>query len=132
VKQQRIPGRRRPAHRGQSCTLGIVRTSTRPPKYAKGVEGRRGGQAGPHGQRFRPLRPMRLSHFITSYEESCSGKQLTYTANGSGAGSQDVSCRQDRFRRFGLNRCKVTRTPPPSSAAEGPMRGTCRCRLRVR
>ena len=59
-----------------------------PPRYAKGVQVDCGGNqelkaSGSTAQ------ANAMSHFITSYEESCSGKTLTYTSNGSGAGIVD-------------------------------------------
>jgi phosphate transport system substrate-binding protein len=59
-----------------------------PPKYAKGVTIDCGGKQDVTGSGS-TAQANAINHFITSYEESCSGKQLTYTPNGSGAGIQD-------------------------------------------
>ena len=59
-----------------------------PPTYAKGVHVDCGGKQDLTGSGS-TAQANAVSHFITSYEESCSGKQLTYTASGSGAGIQD-------------------------------------------
>ena len=59
-----------------------------PPKYARGVKVDCGGKQNLTGSGS-TAQANAISHFITSYEESCSGKQLTYTASGSGAGIQD-------------------------------------------
>jgi phosphate transport system substrate-binding protein len=59
-----------------------------PPTYAKGVHVDCGGKQDLTGSGS-TAQANAMSHFITSYEESCSGKQLTYTGSGSGAGIQD-------------------------------------------
>jgi phosphate transport system substrate-binding protein len=59
-----------------------------PPTYAKGVHVDCGGKQDLTGSGS-TAQANAVSHFITSYEESCSGKQLTYTASGSGAGIKD-------------------------------------------
>ncbi len=72
-----------------------------PPTYAKDVKVDCGGKQDITGSGS-TAQANAMSHFITSYEESCSGKQLTYTASGSGAGVADFLAGQDRFRRLGL------------------------------
>src|SRR5271156_2055751 len=67
-----------------------------PPKYAKGVEVDCGGKQNLTGSGS-TAQANAISHFITSYEESCSGKQLTYTASGSGAGIQDFLAAKTDF-----------------------------------
>ena len=59
-----------------------------PPKYAKGVKVDCGGKQDLTGSGS-TAQANAMSHFITSYEESCSGKQLNYAATGSGAGVSD-------------------------------------------
>lgn len=56
-----------------------------PPSYARGVKIDCGGKQDLTGSGS-TAQANAMSHFITGYEESCSGKQLNYTANGSGAG----------------------------------------------
>ena len=84
-----------------SLALSACTQLDTPPKYAKGVEVDCGGKQNLTGSGS-TAQANAISHFITSYEESCSGKQLAYTASGSGAGVAGLSCRQDRFRRLGL------------------------------
>src|ERR1700743_3909796 len=67
-----------------------------PPKYAKGVKVDCGGKQDITGSGSTP-QANAMSHFITSYEESCSGKQLNYTASGSGAGVTDFLAAKTDF-----------------------------------
>jgi phosphate transport system substrate-binding protein len=67
-----------------------------PPKYAQGVHIDCGGKQDLAGSGS-TAQANAMSHFITSYEESCSGKQLTYTPNGSGAGIQDFVAAKTDF-----------------------------------
>lgn len=67
-----------------------------PPRYAKGVTVDCGGNqelkaSGSTAQ------ANAMSHFITGYKESCSGKTLTYTSNGSGAGIVDFLASRTDF-----------------------------------
>jgi len=59
-----------------------------PPKYAKDAKVDCGGKQDLTGSGS-TAQANAMSHFITSYEESCSGKQLNYSATGSGAGVAD-------------------------------------------
>jgi phosphate transport system substrate-binding protein len=59
-----------------------------PPSYARNVDIDCGGKQNISGSGS-TAQANAMAHFITSYEESCSGKQLTYTPNGSGAGIED-------------------------------------------
>src|ERR1700727_997390 len=67
-----------------------------PPKYAKAVHVDWGGKQDLTGSGSR-AQANGMSHFINSYEESCSGKQLTYTASGSGAGIADFLAAKTDF-----------------------------------
>lgn len=67
-----------------------------PPKYAKGVHVDCGGKQDITGSGS-TAQANAMTHFITSYEESCSGKQLTYTPSGSGAGIQDFLAAKSDF-----------------------------------
>jgi phosphate transport system substrate-binding protein len=67
-----------------------------PPSYAKGVKVDCGGKQDLTGSGS-TAQANAMTHFITSYEESCSGKQLNYTANGSGAGVQDFLAAKTDF-----------------------------------
>src|SRR6201996_6523838 len=67
-----------------------------PPKYAKGVKVDGGGKQDLAGSGS-TAQANAMSHFITSYEESCSGKQLTYTPNGSGAGIREFIAAKTDF-----------------------------------
>ena len=67
-----------------------------PPRYAKGVNVDCGGKQDLTGSGS-TAQANAISHFITSYEESCSGKRLTYTASGSGAGIQDFLAAKTDF-----------------------------------
>ena len=79
-----------------SLALSACTQLDTPPKYAKGVEVHCGGKRDLTGSGS-TAQANAVSHFITSYEESCSGKQLTYTANGSGAGIQDFLAAKTDF-----------------------------------
>src|SRR6201992_3277221 len=59
-----------------------------PPQYAKDAKVDCGGKQDLTGSGS-TAQANAMSHFITSYEESCSGKQLNYSATGSGAGVSD-------------------------------------------
>jgi phosphate transport system substrate-binding protein len=67
-----------------------------PPSYAKGVKVECGGKQDLSGSGS-TAQANAMSHFITSYEESCSGKQLAYTASGSGAGVADFLAAKTDF-----------------------------------
>jgi phosphate transport system substrate-binding protein len=67
-----------------------------PPKYAKGVHVDCGGKQDITGSGS-TAQANAMSHFITSYEESCSGKELTYTGSGSGAGIADFLAAKTDF-----------------------------------
>jgi phosphate transport system substrate-binding protein len=71
-----------------SVALSACTPLDTPPSYAKGVSVDCGGAQNLTGSGS-TAQANAMSHFITSYEESCSGKQLTYTASGSGAGIAD-------------------------------------------
>ena len=95
-----------------------------PPKYAKGVHVDCGGKQDLTGSGS-TAQANAMSHFITSYEESCSGKQLTYSASGSGAGIEDfLAAKTD----FGGSDSPLSgdEPRPRSSAAAARTRGTCR------
>jgi phosphate transport system substrate-binding protein len=59
-----------------------------PPTYAKNVNIDCGGKQDLSGSGS-TAQANAVSHFITSYEQTCSGKELTYTPSGSGAGIKD-------------------------------------------
>jgi phosphate transport system substrate-binding protein len=67
-----------------------------PPTYAKGVKVDCGGKQNITGSGS-TAQANAMDHFITSYEESCSGKQLAYTPNGSGAGVADFLAAKTDF-----------------------------------
>ncbi|MGB8206942.1 MAG: phosphate ABC transporter substrate-binding protein PstS [Mycobacterium sp.] len=67
-----------------------------PPTYAKDVKVDCGGKQDITGSGS-TAQANAMSHFITSYEESCSGKQLNYTASGSGAGVADFLAAKTDF-----------------------------------
>jgi phosphate transport system substrate-binding protein len=67
-----------------------------PPSYAKGVHVACGGKQDLTGSGS-TAQANAMSHFITSYEESCSGKRVTYSANGSGAGIADFLAARTDF-----------------------------------
>src|SRR5580693_3546522 len=79
-----------------SMALSACTQLDTPPTYAKGVEVDCGGKQNLTGSGS-TAQANAISHFITSYEESCSGKQLTYTASGSGAGIQDFLAAKTDF-----------------------------------
>src|ERR1700749_4628344 len=59
-----------------------------PPKYAEDAKVDCGGKQDLTGSGS-TAQANAMSHFITGYEESCSSKQLNYSATGSGAGVSD-------------------------------------------
>jgi phosphate transport system substrate-binding protein len=67
-----------------------------PPTYARGVNIDCGGKKDLIGSGS-TAQANAMTHFITSYEETCSGKQLSYTASGSGAGIQDFVAAKTDF-----------------------------------
>src|SRR5271163_1679033 len=67
-----------------------------PPTYAKGVKVDCGGKQDLTGSGS-TAQANAMDHFITGYEETCSGKQLSYTASGSGAGIQDFVAAKTDF-----------------------------------
>ncbi|UQX11613.1 phosphate ABC transporter substrate-binding protein PstS [Candidatus Mycobacterium methanotrophicum] len=67
-----------------------------PPKYAKGVKVDCGGKQDLTGSGS-TAQANAMDHFITGYEETCSGKQLAYTASGSGAGVADFLAAKTDF-----------------------------------
>src|SRR6202046_3482376 len=67
-----------------------------PPSYAKDAKVDCGGKQDITGSGS-TAQANAMSHFITSYEESCSGKQLNYTASGSGAGVADFLAAKTDF-----------------------------------
>jgi phosphate transport system substrate-binding protein len=79
-----------------SLALSACTQLDTPPKYAKGVHIDCGGKQDVTGSGS-TAQANAVTHFITSYEESCSGKQLTYTPNGSGAGIQDFIAAKTDF-----------------------------------
>ena len=93
-------------HNGSRCAAGLLMAGSlalsactnldTPPTYAKGVEVDCGGKQDLRGSGS-TAQADAVSHFVTSYEESCSGKQLTYTASGSGAGIQDFLAAKTDF-----------------------------------
>src|ERR1700744_4680120 len=66
------------------------------PTYAKGDKVDCGGKQVLEGSGSTP-QANAMDHFITGYEETCSGKQLAYTASGSGAGIQDFDAAKTDF-----------------------------------
>jgi phosphate transport system substrate-binding protein len=79
-----------------SLALAACTQLDTPPKYARGVHIDCGGKQDLAGSGS-TAQANAMNHFITSYEESCSGKQLTYTANGSGAGVADFLAAKTDF-----------------------------------
>lgn len=67
-----------------------------PPAYTKGVKVDCGGRQDLTGSGS-TAQANAMNHFITSYEESCSGKRIVYTASGSGAGIQDFLAAKTDF-----------------------------------
>src|ERR1700739_5095011 len=70
-----------------SLALSACTQLDTPPTYAKDVKVDCGGKQDLTGSGS-TAQANAMNHFVTSYEESCSGKQLSYTASGSGAGIQ--------------------------------------------
>ena len=64
-----------------SLALSACTQLDTPPTYARGVKVDCGGKQNLTGSGS-TAQANAMTHFITSYEESCSGKQLTYTASG--------------------------------------------------
>jgi phosphate transport system substrate-binding protein len=93
-------------HSGSRCAAGLLVAASlalsacthldTPPTYAKGVNVDCGGKQDLTGSGS-TAQANAISHFVTSYQESCSGKQLTYTASGSGAGIQDFLAAKTDF-----------------------------------
>jgi phosphate transport system substrate-binding protein len=79
-----------------SLALSACTQLDTPPKYAKGVKVDCGGKQDLTGSGS-TAQANAMNHFITGYEETCSGKQLTYTASGSGAGIQDFDAAKTDF-----------------------------------
>jgi phosphate transport system substrate-binding protein len=79
-----------------SLALSACTQLDTPPTYARGVKVDCGGKQNLTGSGS-TAQANAMSHFITSYEESCSGKQLTYTASGSGAGVADFLAAKTDF-----------------------------------
>ena len=79
-----------------SLALSACTQLDTPPKYAEGVKVDCGGKQNLTGSGS-TAQANAMNHFITSYEESCSGKQLTYTASGSGAGVADFLAAKTDF-----------------------------------
>ena len=79
-----------------SLALSACTQLDTPPKYAKGVKVDCGGKQDLTGSGS-TAQANAMNHFITGYEETCSGKQLTYTASGSGAGVADFVAAKTDF-----------------------------------
>src|ERR1700761_1642826 len=79
-----------------SVALSACAQLDTPPTYAKGVKVDCGGKQDLAGSGS-TAQANAMNHFITGYEETCSGKQLTYTASGSGAGIQDFVAAKTDF-----------------------------------
>src|ERR1700746_3431709 len=79
-----------------SLALSACTKLDTPPTYAKGVKVDCGGKQDLTGSGSTAQANAR-DHFITGYEETCSGKQLAYTASGSGAGIQDFVAAKTDF-----------------------------------
>ena len=89
-----------------------------PPTYAKGVAVDCAGKQDLSGSGS-TAQANAMTHFITRYQDTCSGKPLTYTANGSGAGVEGfIGGKTDFGGR--TRRWPVTSTRLPSNAAAGP------------
>ena len=84
-----------------SLALSACTQLDTPPKYAKGVKVDCGGKQDITGSGS-TAQANAMSHFITSYEESCSGKQLDLHGQRVRSRHPGLSRRQDRFRRLGL------------------------------
>jgi len=93
-------------HNGSRALIGLLAAGSlllagctgldTPPKYAKNVKIDCGGKQDVTGSGS-TAQANAMSHFITGYEESCSGKRLTYTPNGSGAGIKDFVAAKTDF-----------------------------------
>src|SRR6201995_3489229 len=79
-----------------SMALSACAQLDTPPTYAKGVKVDCGGKQDLTGSGS-TAQANAMDHFITGYEETCSGKQLSYTASGSGAGIQDFVAAKTDF-----------------------------------
>src|ERR1700759_5550788 len=79
-----------------SMALSACAQLDTPPTYAKGVKVDCGGKQDLTGSGS-TAQANAMDHFITGYEETCSGKQLSYTASGSGAGIQDFVAAKTNF-----------------------------------
>src|SRR6201998_4706111 len=79
-----------------SLALSACTQLDTPPKYAKDVKVDCGGKQDLTGSGS-TAQANAMNHFITGYEETCSGKQLTYTASGSGAGIHDFDAAKTDF-----------------------------------
>jgi phosphate transport system substrate-binding protein len=79
-----------------SLALSACAPLDTPPTYAKNVDVDCGGKQNLTGSGS-TAQASAMDHFIKSYEESCSGKALTYTANGSGAGIGDFLAAKTDF-----------------------------------
>ena len=79
-----------------SMALSACTQLDTPPTYAKGVKVDCGGKQNLTGSGS-TAQADAMDHFITGYEETCSGKQLAYTASGSGAGVADFLAAKTDF-----------------------------------
>ena len=79
-----------------SMALSACTQLDTPPTYAKGVKVDCGGKQDLTGSGS-TAQANAMDHFITGYEETCSGKQLAYTASGSGAGVADFRAAKTDF-----------------------------------
>jgi phosphate transport system substrate-binding protein len=79
-----------------SMALSACTQLDTPPTYAKGVKVDCGGKQNLTGSGS-TAQANAMDHFITGYEETCSGKQLAYTASGSGAGVADFLAAKTDF-----------------------------------
>ncbi len=79
-----------------SMALSACTQLDTPPTYAKGVKVDCGGKQDLTGSGS-TAQANAMDHFITGYEETCSGKQLAYTASGSGAGVADFLATKTDF-----------------------------------
>jgi phosphate transport system substrate-binding protein len=79
-----------------SMALSACTQLDTPPTYAKGVKVDCGGKQDLAGSGS-TAQANAMDHFITGYEETCSGKQLAYTASGSGAGIADFLAAKTDF-----------------------------------
>src|ERR1700759_959505 len=68
-----------------SMALSACAQLDTPPTYAKGVKVDCGGKQDLTGSGW-TAQANAMDHFITGYEETCSGKELAYTVSVSGAG----------------------------------------------